>query len=349
MIITDVKAIYPRWNRRPTRQWQSHFWQIVVRIETDLGVMGLGYGGGGEPGVQVINRHLKRFLIGRRIESVEDIQGAWHALYRAALPYGRMGLAQMALGGVDLALWDLLGQVEGVPVYELLGGLRRARIRAYATGRDFALFRDLGYTATKMSHNWRDETDYDTAVEQAERARAALGPEALLLVDCYMSWDAEVTRVMARLLAPCRPYWFEDVLTPDEPEAMADLRPSLHPIKLAGGEHEFSYRGYVELARLGALDLWQPDVTWCGGLTAALRIVALAERHGIPVVPHRGGEIWGLHLIAATGCVNLAETMPAGWAEGMPQLWLDEPRAHEGYLRLSDRPGFGVQLNHDML
>ncbi len=349
MIITDVKAVYPQWQRPFSRRWQSHFWQIVVRVETDAGVVGHGYGGGGEPGVLVINRHLRHHLQGLRIDSPEDIARAWAIMYRASLPYGRGGIASMALSGVDIALWDLLGQAERKPVYDLLGGLRNASIRAYASGSEVTRYRDLGYTAIKFSHQWRNEADYDSAVHRARQARQALGPEALVMVDCYMSWDATVTRRMASLLAEFDVFWLEDVLTPDDLEATACLRRQIRPTRLAGGEHEFAYAAYVTMARLQALDVWQPDVTWCGGLTAALRIVELAQAHGIPVAPHRGGEVWALHLMAARDCMDLAEIHIDTWRDDTPRLWLDTPRPTAGRIAPLERPGFGVRLNQALL
>ena len=120
----------------------------------------------------------------------------------------------MALSGIDLALWDLLGKAEGKPVYDLIGGLKKDRVRAYATGGDPARVRDLGYTAVKRSHKWRSDADYDEAAVQAVRCRELFGPEALLMFDCYMSWDAGVALRMREILAEYEPYWFEDLITP---------------------------------------------------------------------------------------------------------------------------------------
>ena len=120
------------------------------------------------------------------------------------------------------------------------------------------------------------------------------------------------------------------------------MRPQIKPILLAGGEHEFTHYGFAELARTEALDLWQPDITWCGGLTAARRIVELAQERQIPVVYHRGGEVWGLHLIAAGIGEPLAELVLGHHQAPKDQLWLDEPQAQDGYLSLSDAVGFGV-------
>ncbi|MCB0084657.1 MAG: hypothetical protein KDE47_27140, partial [Caldilineaceae bacterium] len=201
MKITNVRAIYPTY-RQPLAGWRPHLWQIVVQIETDRGVIGWGYGGGGEAALSIVNGHWAGLLAGRAVNGVADIQRIWDDLYQASLPYGRKGIAIMALSGVDLALWDLLGKAEGVPVYTLLGGKQKERIRAYATGNDTDWYAELGYTAHKFPHRWQGPADTERAVAMAEQARNRFGPQALLMVDCYMSWDGAVAREMARRLAP---------------------------------------------------------------------------------------------------------------------------------------------------
>ena len=148
---------------------------------------------------------------------------------------------------------------------------------------------------------------------------------------------------VARQLAPFKIHWFEDVLLPDDLDGLAALRPQIHPVLLAGGEHEFTARDFGHIARMRALDLWQPDVTWCGGLTAALRIAELAQAHGIPLVPHRGGEIWGLHFLAAGYGDNLAEMVMGRRGEVRDKLWLGEPQPQRGALGSARRPGIRRQ------
>ena len=139
MKITDVSAVYPDY-QHVAASWRTHFWQIVVRIESDAGVVGFGYGGGGVAAVEVVNRHFRELLVGRAVDGVEDIRAIWEALYAASLPYGRKGIAVMALSGVDLALWDLLSRAEGKPVHEMIGPRRKERVRSYATGTDPAWY-----------------------------------------------------------------------------------------------------------------------------------------------------------------------------------------------------------------
>ena len=123
----------------------------------------------------------------------------------------------------------------------------------------------------------------------------------------------------------------------------------IKPVLVAGGEHEFSHHGFAEIARVGALDLWQPDITWCGGITAGLRILDIARPDSIPVCPHRGAEVWGLHLIAATDCMDLAEFHTDHIREERDILWLNEQSPVNGYISPTDAPGFGVKLNEAML
>ena len=158
-----------------------------------------------------------------------------------------------------------------------------------------------------------------------------------------------ITIKMASHLKNYNIYWFEDILTPDDLMGQSELRHLVNPILISGGEHEFTHHGFRSLANSDALDLWQPDITWCGGITAGLRILEIAQEHGIPVVPHRGGEVWGLHLIAASSCANLAEILPGGRNAPKDDLWIGEPSARNGLIMPSEDPGFGVTVNQYLL
>ena len=350
MRIRHVQAIYPRYNH-PANTWRTHFWQIVVRVETDVGVVGWGYGGGGVGSVEVVNRHFRELLVGQSFSSVEDIATLWDTLYRACLPYGRGGIAIMALSGVDLALWDALGKAEGKRVCELLGGVRRAKVRAYATGQDAERYRDLGFDAhksTQLRDGERDE-DLEQLLSWADHARALFGPQALLMVDAYMSWQVDYAEEVARAVIPYDVFWIEDVLRPDDIEGAAALRKRVQPLKVVGGEHEFTVHAFKHIARANALDMWQPDITWCGGLTESIRIAQLAAAEGISVCIHRGGEVWGAHFLAAGYGEDLAECHMGNFAVKQHALWLGEPQPIEGCIELGEGSGFGVEVNEAML
>jgi len=347
--ITDIKAVYPNY-RHVVPSWRTHFWQIVVRVETDIGVVGLGYGGGGVAGAEIVNRHFRELLLDREVNNLEDISGIWDYLYAESLPYGRKGLAIMALSGVDLALYDLLAKADNKPVYDVLGGAKKQYVFSYATGPESERYRDLGYRAHKFPNRWNGaDGDYDRAVETAARVREMFGPEGMLMIDTYMSWDREVTVEMSKRLSEFNFYWYEDVLNPDDLLGQAELRPLVAPTLIAGGEHEFTPVGFADIARADALGLWQPDITWCGGITAGLRIVDMAKEAGIPVSPHRGGEVWGLHLIVSSDFADLAEFHSDHIRTERDVLWLNEPAPKDGYIVPNDLPGFGVKLNEELL
>jgi L-rhamnonate dehydratase len=347
--ITEIKASYPRYGYQ-LPEWRPELWQIVVRVETDAGVTGWGWGGGGRASVPIVNGHFREQLLGREVGSTQDISAVWDDLYHASIPYGRAGIAIMALSGVDIALWDLLARAEGVPVYQLIGPRKKESVTAYGTGTNWEDFLDQGYSAFKLTHRWRgDPSVYQRTAEKVGRIREAYGPNALLMLDCYLSWDAEVTREMARVLSPYNIYWFEDVLTPEERETQAVIRGEIAPILMAGGEHSFTDHGFAEVARTGALDIWQPDVAWCGGVTALLRIIALADRTGYRVCPHRGAEPWGLHVIVASTCMSFAEYNPGRRGARGERAWIGEPIPEEGQIAPSEEPGFGLEPNATML
>lgn len=349
MKITSVSALYPHY-RNVVKSWRTNLWQIVVRVETDSGVTGYGYGGGGLAAVEVVNGHFAELLAGRSVDSTDQIAILWDELYEASIPYGRKGVAIMALSGVDLALWDALGKAERKPVAALIGDVTKQRVRAYATGADSEWYAEQGFTAHKMPHRWTgSQDDYDSAVGAARRARELFGAGAEIMFDVYMSWDSDVTVEMAKRLTEFKMHWFEDVLTPDDLDANSALRPLVRPTLIAGGEHEFTHIGFADVARTGAYDVWQPDTTWCGGITAGLRIVKMGVEAGAQVVPHRGGEPWGLHLIAASGCEDFGEVLPGSRDGEQDELWMGEPEVRDGYLEISDEPGFGVKLNEAML
>jgi L-rhamnonate dehydratase len=346
--ITSVRAVYPKY-KHTVPSWRTHLWQIVVQVETDTGQTGWGYGGGGKAAVEIVNGHFAEILVGRSVNSVSDISDIWDSLYTESIPYGRKGVAIMALSGVDLALFDALGKAEGKPVANLLSDSTKREMRCYATGPDTDYYAELGFTAQKMPHRWTGDESVDQAVANAERMREAFGPESEVMFDVYMSWDSVTTLKIHDALQHVGIHWYEDVLTPDDLREIGNLRRKIRPVNMAGGEHEFTHHGFAEIARAQAYDIWQPDITWCGGITAGLRIVEMAKDAKADVVPHRGGEPWGLHLIAATECAEFAELLPGVRGGGTDDLWKGAPKAVNGYISIGDVPGFGVEPNEDLL
>jgi len=344
MKITSIKAIYPDYQHVPP-SWRTHLWQIIVQVKTDTGQEGVGYGGGGKASVEIINTHFKELLIGQQINTKDDIERIWDLLYENSIPYGRKGIAIMALSGVDLALWDALGRAEHLPVHSLIGKQQKQKVECYATGTDIEWYAEQGFRAHKFPHRWNGEKSYENAIETATKSRQILGKGALVMIDTYMTWNFEVTLKMAEILEPLNIHWFEDVLTPDDLKGQKTLRPQIKPTLISGGEHEFTHHGFLALSESNALDLWQPDITWCGGITAGLRIIQIANSANVPVAPHRGGEVWGLHLIMATNCLNMAELLPGTRQGSIDEIWIGEPQHSKGSIWPTDKPGFGVSIN----
>ena len=144
-------------------------------------------------------------------------------------------------------------------------------------------------------------------------------------------------------------HWFEDVLTPDDLRELGNLRRKIRPVNMAGGEHEFSTHGFADIARNKSYDIWQPDITWCGGITAGLRIVEMAKDAKADVVPHRGGEPWGLHLVAATDCEDFAELVMGVRGGAKDDLWIGAPEPVNDCIEIADTPGSGIKPNEAML
>jgi L-rhamnonate dehydratase len=342
MKITDVRAVQPIAANSPP-DWRTSLGQILVAVDTDAGLSGYGVGGGGLAGVHVVRTVLREVLLGR--EPVDSIAALWQAMYAATLPFGRKGIAIMALSGVDLALWDLAGKAARLPVAELLLGTVDRAIPAYATAWGHIAPELAGqFRAFKLHVGAPPEADLvPSVVDRVAQARTVVGPACPLMVDAWMQWTVADTLAVAEGLAPFHIDWLEEPLPPDDWRGYAELCERC-PIPIAGGEHEFTAAGFAELIERRLHQVLQPDVCWCGGLTELIRIYGLARTAGLRVCPHRGGEVWALHALAALDPAPLAES-------GRPWMtWVGgQPPVVDGCLRLSDAPGFGVTIDEARL
>lgn len=341
MKITDVRACQPATPGSPP-DWRTSLGQILVAVETDCGLTGYGVGGGGAAGIHVVRTVLRELLLGRDPAPVESL---WDEMYRATLPFGRKGLAIMALSGVDLALWDLRGQAASEPIARLLGGDVGQSIPTYATvwgSVEDALA--AGHRAIKLHLGKYDpEADTDAMLAQVAQTRELIGPDCDLMVDAFMSWDVETSLRIAGQLVEYDIAWLEEPLLPDDLRGYAELSGN-SPIPIAGGEHEFTAAAFARLIDGRLHDILQPDVCWCGGLTELVKIYRMAGEAGLRVCPHRGSEIWSLHAIAALDPQPLAES-------GRPWMtWVaGQPPILEGRIQLTDAPGLGVRIDETRL
>ncbi len=357
--------IYPEYRARGT------FWplraaggppypveHLFLFVNTDEGLSGIW--GPIQVGLaRIIEGSLKPLLIGENPHAVERI---WDKMYRHAI-HGRKGETMMAISAVDLALWDLKGKALGAPVYELLGGPTRAKIRAYASMLGYSIEPELaaqrarevvaqGYTATKWFFR-HDPTEGQEGMrknlELIRTIREAVGPDVDIMFDAWSSWNVPYTIQMAELAAQYRPWWFEEPVMADMIPQYAEIRRSVKGVSISGGEHEYTRWGIKALLDAGAVDVLQPDPTWAGGLTEMKKICALASANGIPVIPHHGGFA-SLHLIASetiTTCPIQEWLLQAGIVG--QHFYTHKIEPVEGHIALPTTPGIGIELDEAVI
>jgi len=326
---------------------------LVVEIEAADGTVGFAVTTGGEPAAFIVEKHLARFLEGRDPSQVEKI---WDQMYFSTQFYGRKGLVVNAISGVNLALWDLLGKLRGEPVYQLLGGAVRDELVFYATGARPDLARQMGFIGGKMPlHHGPAEGEEGFARNIAMLAdmRAKVGPDFWLMLDCWMSLDLNYSIKLAQRAHDYGLKWIEEALSPDDYWGYAELkRNAPKGMLVTTGEHEATRWGFRMLLEMGCCDIIQPDVGWCGGLTELQKIAALADSRGVMVIPH-GSSVYSYHFVITRHNSPFAEfLMMAPAADRVvpmfhPQL-IGEPVPVNGRLKISDSPGFGVELNRSI-
>ncbi len=316
---------------------------ILVEIKTTGGLTGYGLGGGGSAAVHVIETHLKDLLLKADPANIELL---WDQMYNSSLFYGRKGIAIQAISGIDLALWDLAGKTANQPVYKLLGGKTKDRVPVYLTSKKVELGLDKGIRAYKLpidSSPHEGKEGMRKAVAEIEAARKAIGQDADLMIDVLCRWNVPYTIEMADRLAPSKLMFIEEPLNPDDMAGYHQLCEKVQTTKIAHGEHEYTRYGFENLIARKAAHILQPDITWSGGLTELRRIAALAQAAQLPIIPHRGGSLFGLHFILATPNCNLAESFGIG-EPGNEMMQAMSPKFSDGHIYPSDLPGFGLTL-----
>jgi L-rhamnonate dehydratase len=343
--VANPMSIYPKYKARRDLFMANDLGPEAVEIATDKGIKGIGFGG---PGCSfVIERHLTKLLLGEDPFNVEEL---WDIMWRSTLYYGRKGLVIHAISAVDLALWDIIGKALGMPVYQILGGETKSRIPAYCTGNDIEQHIQFGFKRLKLAVPYGPADGRDGLkknVDLVKTTRQSLGPDGDIMLDCWMALTEEYAIELAGMVEPYRVYWMEECLQPDDYDGFKRLHGRVRSTQLATGEHEYTRYGFRLLLEYNAVDIWQPDITWCGGLTELRHIGALAAAYNIPVIPHAGWQHGGWQFILATANSPWCEMFmppPGGPPEVYQRFEEDNgiTRGPEGiYMRPPDRPGFG--------
>jgi len=351
--IATPMARYPEYRATRSSWGIDVLGTVVVEVEDEAGRVGIGVSTGGVPAAWVVAHHLERFVVGRHPSQLELI---WDQMYRSTLYYGRKGLVMNAISAVDLALWDLRGRQREEPVYSMIGGPVKTDLPCYATGprADWAVAQGFVGGKLPLVHGPDEgEVGLTRNLERLSTARAAIGREALLMVDCWMSLDLPYAERLAAGCAELGITWIEECFPPDDYWSYQELR-RRRPLglRVATGEHEATRWGFRLLLEMGGADVIQPDVTWCGGLTELLRIAAIADSWQVPVIPH-GSSVYSYHFSASRPNTPFAEflMMHPTATDIRPMfdpLLTGEPVPVHGVVHVPDAPGFGVELNRQL-
>lgn len=353
--IANPSSKFPAYKASRTSWGIDALGTIVVEVTLTNGMQGQGISVGGAPACYIVEEHLARFVEGQDPRNVELI---WDQMWRSTVNYGRKGLPIQAMSAVDLALWDILGKLRNEPVYQLLGGKVTGRLPVYATSTRPDLSKAMGFHGAKFPLPY-GPADGDAGMrknlERIKQVRASVGPDYPIMIDCYMSLTVPYTVELARRIdreVPNSVKWLEECLMPDNYKGYAELRQKIGPlgIMITCGEHEYTRYGMRQLLEQDCVDVLQPDITWCGGITEAKRICALAAAYDIPIVPH-GSSVYSYHLQVSQPNTPVAEFLVMSpqadkIVSYFGSLFEDEPLPKDGYIELDpNKPGFGVTLN----
>lgn len=355
MKITAIKTVMANYGSRPRN---------LVKVETDEGIYGWGeaYSIGPDLSVKPIVDYIATWFVGEDPRRIEYLMMKTHQQFR--FPPGGTGLA--AISGIEHALWDISGKAAGLPVYMLLGGNVRDKVRVYQsvggkTAEQAAesaqrLNENWGFTAFKTSP-FRLNPDSDrwgrvcaAATDYFEGLRKNTPEDWEFAFDPHAKVFEPIRALqLANALADYDPYFYEEPLRPEHIPAWERLRQQMK-VPLATGESLYARFEFLNLMAAQAADIIQPDVCVCGGLLEMRKIAAIAEAHYVSIAPHNPmgpvATAVNVHFAAATHNFKVLEyTTPADtdWMKWVPDPYLPK----DGYLELRETPGLGIDVNEE--
>ena len=376
-----IRGIRAFWLHVPIPEARQHtsdfgrataFDTVLVRIDTEDGLTGwgeaksaVGSGSTNQSLVVLIEQELAPLLVG---EDSREIGRLWEVMYNGSRTHyalarghvypvlGRRGLRISAISGIDTALWDILGKRLDAPIHQLLGGRLRAEMPAYASGgwapketigeELMSYVQRGGFRAVKMRVGAQDR-EVPVSAARVQAARLALGGEIDLMCDAHGTLTTAEAKRFCRMVAECNIAWFEEPVSSDDRRGMAELRRGTD-VPIAAGESEFTRFDFLELAELRAVDIFQPDLAICGGITEGQRIAALAAAYQIRLAPHLwGGAVMflaGLHLAAASPAGFILE-YSLGANPLLHELTHEKVAVKDGMIAIPDRPGLGLTID----
>jgi galactonate dehydratase len=328
---------------------------LFLKIHTNAGITGLGEPiteGRALTCAQAV-KEVEPYLIGKDPRAVAH---HWQAIYRHAFYRGGPILTS-ALSGIDQALWDIKGKALGVPVYELLGGPTREKIRVYAhagTAAQMKERRAQGFTAFKTGPARKrpariveTKAFVDNVTREFAALREAIGPEADIAIDFHGAIPPQTAKLLIKALEPYQPMFIEEPVNCQNVEAMAEIARGTH-LPIATGERIFTKWGFREILEKGAASIVQPDLCHAGGITEVRLIAGMAEAYYAAVAPHNP-----LGPISLAAGLQLAASIPNFLCQEQVSLgegYIKSPfRVENGYIPLPTAPGLGIELDEDAL
>jgi D-galactarolactone cycloisomerase len=352
---------------------------LLIKVTTNSGLTGWGESGQygpGEPPAAFVNHVLKPLLIGK---NPLDTTVLWDLMYSSIRDFGRKATGIEAISGIDIALWDIAGKYYKKPIADLLGGMFRNKIRAYATGcyyrgkdvldykaslpalkNEAKSYVDAGFSALKVKIGLlRIEED----IERVNVIREAIGKDALLMIDCNHAYNVHSARKIGRILEQFNVFWLEEPVVPEDLMGYAELKRTLD-IAIAAGENEYTRFGFLELFKNQCLDIVQPNLGCAGGFTEVKRIEALSSAFHVQMIPH----CWGSGVALAASLHLCASLMPLQFT-AFPKAPLNEPMIEydkninplrdyllkqnfqlDGeFLKVPEGPGLGIEIDENVL
>jgi galactonate dehydratase len=360
--ITDVKTAYII----------GHGPQLHIRIYTDQGLVGQGEATDAAVGGAAIIAGWRRMLIGRDPLNVEAI---WEQIRTSGVFSGAQGgQFTTALSGLEIALWDLAGKALGLPIYQLLGGKMRDRVRVYCDSANhhpddpkakekLLEIADMGFTAIKFDIdeamdpnrfdrvNWTaSNAEIDRMVKEVAFVRDVLNKRIDIAVDMHGRYDMTTGKRVAIELEPFKLLWLEEPVPAENIDAMRDIRQATKT-PICCGENLYMRHGFRELLEKRAADIIMPDIQKCGGLLEARKIADMAHTYYVPMAPHCVvspiGYMASCHVCAAIPNFLALEWH---WISRLP-LWKNFVKEGEiiekGFVTVTDKPGIGVEMNDE--
>jgi galactonate dehydratase len=335
---------------------------VFVKVYTDEGIDGVGeatleYK---EKALAGAVEHIEDYLLGK---SPLDIELHWHNIYRDA--YWRGGAVLMsALSAVEQALWDITGKLLKVPVYSLLGGKCRERVKIYVNGwfsgaktpQEFAAKAKETVKRGVKAMKWDpfgsaymniSNEELDHAIECISAVRDAVGSGIDLLIEGHGRFNVPSAIKISREIESFKPLFFEEPVPPDNMDALAEVRRK-SPVSVAAGERIYTRYSYKDLFEKRAVDYIQPDISHGGGIMELKKIAAMAEAYYIPFAPHNpSGPVANaatLQLAACTTNFLILEIM-SGDVSWRSEITNEALNYEDGYIQIPDKPGLGIELN----